>query len=164
MNTNKTLHILNALIQVHNDRLKGYKKASAETEDADLKNLFSEFRQTSITCNEELVKEVYNLEGIPVEGTTLKGIFFRAWMDIKATLSVNNRKAILSLCLTGENYAVNSYFRFMGKYMNHLSPHMQFLLMSHYALLKADQDIVKSQVEMLKEYIFFLKEVKFRRR
>jgi len=41
METQKTIDVVNDLIIINNDRIEGYKTASEETEEQDLKELFS---------------------------------------------------------------------------------------------------------------------------
>src|ERR1044071_8103095 len=89
---------LNNLIQINNDRIQGYLTASKETEESDLKSVFSEMMQTSQECRRELAQEVTRLGGTPIEGTTVSGKFYRAWMDIKAALTSKDRKTILNSC------------------------------------------------------------------
>lgn len=100
---------LNNLIQINNDRIQGYLTAAKETEEPDLKNLFSELMQTSQENRRELTEEVTRMGGTPIEGTTVSGKVFRAWMDVKAALTSKDRKAILNSCEFGEDVAVKTY-------------------------------------------------------
>jgi rubrerythrin len=50
----KTIHVLNKLIISNNDRIKGYQAAAKETEEQDLKSLFTQLITTSQKCNQEL--------------------------------------------------------------------------------------------------------------
>lgn len=69
----KSAEVLNSLITIHNDRIKGYETALDETKDADLKSLFSEFIQTSRSAKKELDVEVIKLGEKPEDGTRLDG-------------------------------------------------------------------------------------------
>lgn len=114
METNKennqdVIDSLNNLIQINNDRIQGYLTASQETDQDDLKRVFSEMMTTSQECRRELVQEVTRLGGTPVEGTTASGKLYRVWMDIKAALTSKDRKAILNSCEFGEDAAVKTY-------------------------------------------------------
>jgi len=100
---------LNNLIQINNDRIQGYLTASQETDQSDLKSVFSEMMTTSQECRRELVQEVVKLGGTPVEGTTVSGKLYRVWMDIKAAITSKDRKAILNSCEFGEDAAVKTY-------------------------------------------------------
>jgi uncharacterized protein (TIGR02284 family) len=100
---------INNLIQINNDRIQGYLTAAKETEETDLKTLFSELMQTSQENRRELTEEVTKLGGTPIEGTTVSGKVYRAWMDVKAALTAKDRKGILNSCEFGEDVAVKTY-------------------------------------------------------
>jgi uncharacterized protein (TIGR02284 family) len=63
MEKEKTIEILNTLININNDRIKGYVTASIETQEQDLKNLFAQLSTTSLKCKQELVNAVNSLGG-----------------------------------------------------------------------------------------------------
>ena len=106
---NKVIDSLNNLIQINNDRIQGYLTASKETEESDLKSTFSDLMQTSQECRRQLTEEVVKLGGTPIEGTTVSGKLYRAWMDVKAAITSKDRKAILNSCEFGEDIAVKTY-------------------------------------------------------
>ncbi len=143
MDNEKSLAVLNDLVQINNDRIEGYEKASMETKDADLKTLFSELMYTSQKCRAELSAEVMKLGGTPTEETKTSGKFFRAWMDVKAALTGNDRKAILSSCEFREDAAVNTYINSLKNNTDVLSSDHQGMINVQYSLIKADHDKVK---------------------
>lgn len=108
-NNQEIIDCLNNLVQINNDRIQGYLTASQETDQNDLKSVFSEMMTTSQECRRELVQEITKLGGTPVEGTTVSGKLYRVWMDIKAALTSKDRKAILNSCEFGEDAAVKTY-------------------------------------------------------
>ncbi len=105
------VEVLNDLIEINNDRIVGYERAikETETEDADLKSVFSQMMQESQQCKQELTAQVSSLGGEVEEGTTASGKIYRAWMDVKATFSGNSRKSILENCEFGEDAAQKAY-------------------------------------------------------
>ena len=107
----KTAEILNDLIEINNDRVRGYEKASKETEakDADLRSIFDEMATESRRYANELGHYVSQSGEKPAEGTTVRGKIYRAWMDVKATFSGRDRKAILASCEFGEDAAQRAY-------------------------------------------------------
>lgn len=107
----KSIEILNDLIEVSNDRVKGYKKAIAELreEDEDLKPLFTEMIHESHRHKAELSEEVRLLGGDPESGITASGTIYRAWMDVKVVFTGGARDNILSNCEFGEGAAQNAY-------------------------------------------------------
>ena len=144
MDKKKSIDVLNDLIEINNDRVEGYNTAAKETTAADLKLLFGLLSQTSQKCNAELVKEVLKLGAEPVEGTKTTGKFFRAWMDVKAAITGNDRKAILNSCEFGEDEAVNTYRKAMKESSEYLSSEQQTMINQQYSLIKADHDKIRS--------------------
>ena len=124
----KTIEVLNSLIVINNDRIEGYEPASKETEEFDLKALFSQFISTSQQCQQELVGEVTKLGGEIAEGTTVSGKFFRVWMDVKAALTGKDRKAILNSCEFGEEAATDTYDDVLEDEMEHLTPEQHLMI------------------------------------
>lgn len=146
----KTIEALNTLIVINNDRIEGYKTATAEAKETDLKTLFSNLTQTSIDCKKELMAEVIRLGGTPDEGTRISGKFFRAWMDIKAALSTNDRKTILESCEFGEDAALHTYKKVLIQDHPNTNNIEQDMLNKQYALLKADHDKVKKLRDLVR--------------
>ncbi len=142
-NTSESINILNTLIEINNDRIEGYQTASKETEERDLKNLFSQMMQTSQKCKDELVSEVTALGGTVEEGTMTSGKFFRAWMDVKAALTGHNRKAILESCEFGEDAAVKTYDNTIKDSLGKITYEQQQMITAQRALIKADHDQIK---------------------
>lgn len=107
----KTAEILNDLIEINNDRVRGYERASKETntKDADLRSLFDDMATDSRRYANELSRFVRERGETPSGGTTLRGKLYRAWMDVKATFSGSDRKAILASCEFGEDAAQRAY-------------------------------------------------------
>lgn len=151
MEKEKSIEVLNTLITINNDRIEGYETASKETEEQDLKTLFTQFIQTSQKCKQELVTEVSKSGGTPAEGTKNSGKFFRMWMDVKAALTGKDRKAILSSCEYGEDTALDTYDNALKDNLSDLTPDQQKMINSQYALIKADHDKVKSMRDNLLE-------------
>jgi uncharacterized protein (TIGR02284 family) len=151
MEKRKSIDALNTLIEINNDRIEGYETASKETEETDLKTLFTQLAQTSQDCNAELLEEVDQLGGTPVEGTKVSGKFFRAWMDVKAALTGKDRKAILNSCEYGEDVAVNTYKKVLDNDASDLTEDQVDMISEQYDLIKADHDTVKSLRDSLVE-------------
>ena len=144
MNNEKSSDVLNTLIQINNDRIEGYERASKETDDSDLQNLFSDLIETSEQCRAELAEEVERLGGTPVEGTKTSGKFFRAWMEVKAALTGNDRQGILNSCEFGEDAALDTYRKAMQNDDDDLGVEQRNIIAAQYELIKADHDKIKS--------------------
>ncbi len=143
MDNQKAIDILNTLIVINNDRFQGYFTASLETEDYDLKILFSEFSQTSLNCKTELATEVKKLGGTPSEGTSISGDFYNIWMEVKASITGNDVHAIINSCAYGESVALDAYNEKLRNHFPELSPDQHTILYAQYDLIKADYEKIK---------------------
>lgn len=144
MNTEKAIQVLNSLIEINNDRVEGYDTAAKETNDSDLKSLFNELSVTSQQNLAALRTEVNQLGGQPEEGTRITGKFFRAWMDVKAALTGNDRHSILSSCEFGEDKAQDAYQDVLEDRDSGLSSEQLSLIREQQSKLREDHDKVKS--------------------
>lgn len=153
-NENK-IKMLNSLIIINNDRIEGYETASEETEEKDLKDLFSQSISTSQKCNQELIVEVYRLGGVVAEDTVVRGKFFRVWMDVKAALINNDREAIFGACEYGENKTQDAYAKVLEKNLenifDHLSIEQQIMLITQKSKLKSDRVSITSLRNVMEE-------------
>lgn len=150
MENEKTIDVLNTLVQINNDRIEGYETALKETEELDLKAFFELLKHTSINCNRELSDEIIKLSGIPTNATKTTGKFFRVWMDVKAALTGKDRKAILNSCEYGEDQATHTYQDTIVEESENLSSEQLVLIKNQYKLLKEDHDKVKVMRDMCK--------------
>jgi uncharacterized protein (TIGR02284 family) len=144
MANEKTLTVLNQLVEINNDRVEGYETASKEAKSDDLKKLFGELKSTSKENLEELSREVALLGGTPTESTKVTGKFFRAWMDLKAALTGNDRHAILSSCEFGEDAALKTYQDVIDNKSGSLSASQMEMVRNQSSKLRADHDKIKA--------------------
>lgn len=109
--TEKSVEILNDLIQINNDRVDGFERASKElsAEDLDLRNLFTLFAKDSRTHAQELTAAVALLGEKPDAGNSVTGTLHRTWLDVKATFTGHDRKSILQECERGEDAIKKAY-------------------------------------------------------
>jgi len=143
MENSKQVDLLNQLIEINNDRLEGYDTASGETSDGDLKGLFTNLKNTSHGCLQELRSEVNSLGGKPEEGTRVTGKFFRAWMEVKSALTGGDRQTVLNSCEFGEDKAQEAYEDVL-EHSADLSPGQLAMITAQKARLRADHDRVKA--------------------
>ena len=144
MENEKTIEVLNTLVTINNDRIEGYETAAKETEEQDLKTMFAQFSSTSQRCKTELVAEVNKIGGTAAEGTLISGKFFRVWMDVKAALTGQDRKAILNSCEYGEDAAKDIYENALENDLENLNANQQTMIKTQLTLLVADHDKVVS--------------------
>lgn len=100
---------LDQLLLFVNDRTEGYKRAVAETKDAELKSyyqhLVGQSKEFASTLNGYLAKKGGERE----TGTTLKGKLYRKLMDAQAVVTARDEKAILAANIYGEQWAIKAY-------------------------------------------------------
>ena len=143
MENEKTIEVLNTLVQINNDRIEGYETASKETEEQDLDTFFGELAKTSKNNNQQLTAEITRLGGTATEGTKTTGKFFRVWMDVKAALTNKDRKTILNSCEFGEDAMKSTYETTLAYNTDLFSTEQKTMMKEQYDLLKADHDKVK---------------------
>src|ERR1700738_2747930 len=145
MKTNeKTAEAVNDLIEINNDRIAGYEKAAKETDvkDADLRAIFTEMANESRGYVSELSKYVYPTGEKPANGTTNRGKIYRVWMDVKATFSGKDRKAILASCEFGEDAAQRAYKTALSSDAE-LPAEIRQVIMDQKSRLKRSHDRIK---------------------
>lgn len=141
----KTAEILNDLIEINNDRVRGYEKASQETnsKDADLRTLFTDLASKSRRYVNELSTYVNRTGNEPAEGTTVRGKIYRAWMDVKATFTGHDRKSILASCEFGEDAAQRAYDAALSSDAD-LPADVRQVIVEEKASLDRDHDMIRS--------------------
>jgi uncharacterized protein (TIGR02284 family) len=139
----EVVEILNDLIQINNDRIEGYKRAYNETDesDYDLRTLYSNLSEHSQQHVSELSTEISALGGEPTSGTTNSGKIYRAWMDVKAAFSSDDRKTSLENSEFGEDVAQKAYETALKS--DELSPELIALITKQKATLKSGHDTIK---------------------
>jgi uncharacterized protein (TIGR02284 family) len=141
----QTAEVLNDLVEINNDRIRGYERAAKETEskDADLRSLFDDMAAQSRRFVSELSRYVQARGEEPADGTTIRGKIYRAWMDVKATFTGKDRKAILASCEFGEDAAQRAY-RDALESDTEYSAEVRQLIMEQKNVLKNSHDRIKA--------------------
>jgi uncharacterized protein (TIGR02284 family) len=140
----KTAEVLNDLIRINNDRIEGYEKAAGETKekDTDLQAIFRQMAAESRSYVNDLKEYVNTSDTDPATSTTTAGKIYRAWMDVKATFTGKDRKAILASCEYGEDAAQKAYEAALSSDAELLAEIRQ-LIMDQKASLKRSHDRIK---------------------
>jgi uncharacterized protein (TIGR02284 family) len=110
-NTQATVQILNDLVQINNDRIEGYQRASKDLKDGDteLKSLFTRLIGQSQGYKLALGTEV-SAFGKDIEtGTTTSGKIHRVWLDVKAAFTGHDTHNVLEECEFGEDAILKAY-------------------------------------------------------
>lgn len=149
MNTEKSIDVLNTLIEINNDRFECYETASKETDESDLISLFFEFQEKSQKRKAELIEEVQKLGGKPIQETNFTKRFLRIWLDIRASFGNKNREELLNCCEYDEDLAVKTYKNVLKDNWEHLTLSQQNMLKAQQQSIKMDHDILKNLGDLL---------------
>ncbi len=144
-NSEAKMEILNDLIKINNDRIAGYERAIKETKDldVDLKATFEGMIRESEQYKNELVQSSVKAGDNNIEeDTTNAGKIYRAWMDVKATFTGNDRKSILSSCEFGEDAWRRAYEAALNS-EGELDPETRSLITEQYNSEKKSHDLIK---------------------
>lgn len=142
----KTVEVLNDLIRINNDRIEGYEKAADKTEpkDVDLQVIFRQMSAESRSYVNDLRRYVSEPgKEVKKDDTTLRGKIYRAWMDVKATFTGKDRKALLASCEFGEDAAQKAYDSALSSDAQ-LSAEVRQLIMDQKSNLKKSHDRIKA--------------------
>jgi uncharacterized protein (TIGR02284 family) len=142
----KTAEVINDLIRINNDRIEGYEKAAdkAEPKDVDLQVIFRQMSAESRSYVNDLRRYVTGTEKeVDTDDTTLRGKIYRAWMDVKATFTGKDRKALLASCEFGEDAAQKAYDAALSSDAQ-LSADVRQLIMDQKSSLKKSHDRIKA--------------------
>jgi len=104
-----TVDVLTDILELHNDRIQGYEMAIDDTDDADLKALFSQYATQSRKLRSDLVEAIERAGGNAPDGTTFLGKLHKGWMELKAALTSRDRVAVLNSCEQGEDAIKAAY-------------------------------------------------------
>lgn len=143
MDNSNSVDKLNKLVEINNDRVEGYETAAKEMDNGELHSLFGKLAATSRNNLSELRAEVNRLGGEPTEGTKISGKFFRAWMDVKAALSSDERQTVLDSCEFGEDKALEVYEEVLEDTKD-LTTEQVAMISKQKSALKQDHDHVKA--------------------
>jgi uncharacterized protein (TIGR02284 family) len=105
----KTIGILNELIETCEDGVEGFKQAAEGVSSEQLKSVFSKYSQERSGFVSDLQNLVRTLGGDPEETGSTAGALHRGWINIKSAITGNDDAAILNECERGEDVAKNAY-------------------------------------------------------
>lgn len=136
---------LNELVQINNDRIRGYQSSIDNVQDAKLADLFRHMILQSQKFRSELADHIVRMDGKAVEeatSTDLSSKFHRAWIDIKASVADNKKATVLSSVEFGEGIAVDAYEDAIED--EDVPSHIKGVLQNQLTELRAARDQVKA--------------------
>ncbi|MFT2007648.1 PA2169 family four-helix-bundle protein [Pontibacter sp. 13R65] len=97
------------LIERCKDGAKGFKTASEDIEDKNLKDLFRKYAVQRDSMITELQDQLHKFGKSDDESSSIEGTIHRAWIDLKSALTSKDTKRVLEECERGEDYALKAY-------------------------------------------------------
>lgn len=152
MDKSKLIDDLNLLLTRNYDAVVGYKNATEDVEDEDLRTFFHKQAGHRRDFGHRLKMEIEAMGGNANQGTSLKADFHRVWMDLKAFLGADNEKAVLSEALRGEKKALDNYNEVLEHEVISEHPSLRaFIQEQRNAVLEAIAQL--RQYETMHEYV-----------
>jgi uncharacterized protein (TIGR02284 family) len=140
----KSVEVLNGLIELNNDRISGYAHATKELDDKDidLKVVFQSLREDSRMNVQELSIAVSQHGGDPETESSGSGTLHRVWLDIKGVFTGHDRKGILEECERGED-AIKKAYQDALSLENNLSPDLSSIVSRQYQEVTVSHDRIR---------------------
>ncbi|MCX2739307.1 ferritin-like domain-containing protein [Pontibacter anaerobius] len=129
------------LIERCKDGAKGYKTASEDVEDQDLKDLFRKYAVQRDSMITELQDQLHKMGHVDDESSSIEGTMHRAWIDLKSALTSRDRVRVLEECERGEDYAVKAYKEALEK---DLPAQLKQIIEQQYMDVKHAHDHIRS--------------------
>ena len=105
-----TIDSLHKLVELNKDSDRGYKEASENIEDPELKTILYRLSQQRAEFRgelEDILHKDYKDDANPSDSFLSK--LHRSWMDFKTSISSNDNEAVLNECVRGEKHAIETY-------------------------------------------------------
>lgn len=100
---------LQELTEFVNDRIEGYERAVKESKNPEFQAYYRKLASQSTDFSNELNTFIRSYGGEMERDTTLKGKFYRQWMDVKAAFTDRDEEAVLGNNIYGEEWAIKAY-------------------------------------------------------
>ncbi|MDR6460468.1 uncharacterized protein (TIGR02284 family) [Chryseobacterium vietnamense] len=111
MNNQKTLSVLNDLLNITNDRIQGFSKVEDKVWEqypllrADYDTMVSQ----SHTMKNQLTNLITERGGTPDQSGSAAGAIHRAWIDVKNSFSADKADTTIGNVVYGESAAIDAY-------------------------------------------------------
>ncbi|GAB3814777.1 PA2169 family four-helix-bundle protein [Pontibacter rugosus] len=147
-NNKEVFDTVHHLIERCKDGAKGYKTASEDIEDKDLKDLFRKYAVQRDSMITELQDQLHKMGQTDDESSSIEGTVHRAWIDLKSALTSRDRKRVLEECERGEDYAVKAYKEALDK---NLPGDLKPIVEQQYKDVKSAHDHIRSLRDQARE-------------
>jgi uncharacterized protein (TIGR02284 family) len=137
----KTVSVLQNLIETNRDGQHGFRTAAEDAKDAELGRVFTQFSTQRTTFIAELQDRIRSLGGDPDKSGSVAGSLHRGWIDLKSALTSNEPHAVLAEAERGEDAAVKAYREALEE---NIDPVSRGIVSRQYASVQAAHDRIKS--------------------
>jgi uncharacterized protein (TIGR02284 family) len=146
-NNQATIETLNDLIQINNDRIKGFENAIKETkeadgDDSDLIAVFTNKVVESQQLRSILAQEVQVLGETAETGNSISGTLHRTWLKLKADFTGHSEHTILEECEFGEDAIKKAYQSALDE--EYLPAYIRDILNDQKAIIDQSHDEIKA--------------------
>jgi len=111
MNNDKSVPVVNDLLNITNDRIAGFSKVEDKVWEtrSDLKLTYDDMVSRSTDMKNDLINLI-NLKGGQADNSTsVSGAFHRAWIDVKNSFASDKDESTLENVVFGEKAAIDAY-------------------------------------------------------
>lgn len=137
----KSVSILNDLIETCQDGQHGFSTAAKDAKDAALGRVFSQYAEQRSNYIRELQNRVRSLGGDPDKHGSVSGTLHRGWINLKSAMTSDEPHAVLAECERGEDAAVANYRSALGE--TELDTESRALVQRHMTGVQEAHDRVK---------------------
>ncbi|WP_051882157.1 PA2169 family four-helix-bundle protein [Chryseobacterium soli] len=111
MNNEKTVSVLNDLLNITNDRIEGFSKVEDKVWDTHsaLKNDYDQMVSQSQVMKTDLIQLINQKGGQADNTTSTAGALHRAWIDVKNAFAGDKDESTLENVVFGEKGAIDAY-------------------------------------------------------
>lgn len=111
MKNEETVSVLNDLLNITMDRIKGFSRVEEKVWETHsyLKNDYEEMTAQSEQMKSDLIQCITEHEGEYDDSPTVAGTLHRAWIDVKNAFTKNHAESTLENVVFGEKSAIAAY-------------------------------------------------------
>jgi len=136
--------ILNSLIETTLDSANGYEEAAQNTDDRQLRTMFSECSRKRRELSRELQQEVRTFGGEPQDDQSMMGKAHNKFVDLKKAVTGGSDKAVVEEVERGEDVIKGKFEKAMDD--DDLPANARQVVSRAFASIKADHDEI-SQIK-----------------
>ncbi|MNK70023.1 hypothetical protein D3C87_894340 [compost metagenome] len=111
MNNDKTITVLNDLLNITNDRIAGFAKVADKVWEnySQLRPAYDDMVAEGWDMKQDLIDLITAKGGSPDDSKSISGAFHRAWIDVKNTFASDKEESTLENVVFGEKAAIDAY-------------------------------------------------------